>query len=162
VNPDVSQFSISGVVTFRVITLCDQRSAPEVVAAYFCAPRGEVITNHELYGGMVAEIELETSSFKAAYSDMPSVERHVLHPDTAAKIEGFRFDQWPELARLAEEVHGSFQGIFSVGWDFVYTPDGFRLLEGNTLWGLHPGLFLGKTAYVSKAFEMLHAKAQAT
>lgn len=151
----VACFSLSGVVTFRVITVYDGLSDPEVIAAYLAAPRGHTVTNHENYGGMVAELDIPTQRFDAAFSEVPFRERHRNHPDTGARIEGADFEDWPELAALVLRAHALFPDVFSVGWDVFYTPEGFRLLEGNTLWGMSQGLFLGRTCYVSKCLKLL-------
>ena len=126
-----------------------------MVAAYLAAPRGHAVTNHENYGGMMAELDIPRQRFDAAYSDTPYIERHRNHPDTGEQIEGAEFTDWPELAALAVRAHALFPDVFSVGWDVVYTTEGFRLLEGNTSWGMSPGLFLGQSAYVSKALKLL-------
>tara|TARA_B110000285_G_scaffold235566_1_gene318128 strand:+ start:1224 stop:2474 length:1251 start_codon:yes stop_codon:yes gene_type:complete len=154
-HSSVACFSLSGAVTFRVVTVCDGLSEPEVIAAYLAAPRGYTVTNHEGNGGMVAELDISTQRFGAAFSDTPYVEKHRNHPDTGAQIEGVEFADWPELAALAVRTHALFSDVFSVGWDVVYTPEGFRLLEGNTLWGMSPGLFLGRTCYVRKCLRLL-------
>ncbi|CAA6678611.1 MULTISPECIES: sugar-transfer associated ATP-grasp domain-containing protein [unclassified Lentimonas] len=157
-HSSVACFSLSGVVTFRVVTVCDGLSDAEVVAAYLAAPRGHTVTNHENYGGMMAELDISTQRFDAAYSETPYMERHRNHPDTGAQIEGAKLPSWPGMAALAVSAHALFPDVVSVGWDIVYTPEGFRLLEGNTFWGMSPGLFLGRTEYVRVCFELWERK----
>jgi len=152
-HADVRQYSMSGVVSFRVLTVCDGISEPEAIAAYMVAPRGQTMTNHEAYGGMTAELNLETLRFEPAYSYVPRVEKHCQHPDTGALIEGAEFRDWPKMRDLAIKAHSAVDDVLSVGWDIVYTPQGFLLLEGNTFWGLETGLFLARTPYVAKCLK---------
>lgn len=53
------------------------------------------------------------------------------HPDTGIRIPGFVIPCWNELIHLAKEVAASLDNINYVGWDFVLTPDGWCIMEGN-------------------------------
>jgi hypothetical protein len=61
------------------------------------------------------------------------------HPDTNVKIKGFEIPCWDELISIAKEVASSLDdSINYVGWDFVLTPKGWVIMEGNfygdTMW----------------------------
>ena len=56
----------------------------------------------------------------------------VRHPITDVKIKGYVIPKWQELLALAEEVAMSLKpSINYVGWDFVLTPKGWVVMEGN-------------------------------
>ncbi|MGB0258936.1 MAG: sugar-transfer associated ATP-grasp domain-containing protein, partial [Coraliomargarita sp.] len=147
-HSSIAGFSLGPLVTFRVVTARYAEDPPVLIAGYCAIPRGQVQTNHEEYGGMVSKVNCETGRLEAAFSYTPYVEKHRQHPDTGAQIEGAQLDCWSEVVKLALAAHASFKDVLSIGWDIVYTPQGLYLLEGNTLWGLDPGLFLGRTEYV--------------
>jgi len=47
-----------------------------------------------------------------------------------------RIPDWPTVHDLAIAAHAAFPTIQAIAWDFVLTPIGPRLLEGNTNWGV--------------------------
>lgn len=54
------------------------------------------------------------------------------HPTTNVKIKGFRIPKWDEAISMAKEVAMSLpRTINYVGWDFVLTPKGWIVMEGN-------------------------------
>jgi len=42
---------------------------------------------------------------------------------------------WPRLVEIALAAHDKVPGLYAVAWDFVVTPEGPMLLEGNSGWG---------------------------
>ncbi len=54
------------------------------------------------------------------------------HPDTHVKIKGFQIPRWSEVISMAKEVAMKLDtSINYVGWDFVLTPNGWVIMEGN-------------------------------
>lgn len=54
------------------------------------------------------------------------------HPTTKVKIKGFKIPKWDEAVNMAKEVALSLpRTINYVGWDFVLTPNGWIVMEGN-------------------------------
>jgi len=54
-----------------------------------------------------------------------------------ASLAGKRhIPDWPTVHDLAIAAHAAFPTIQAIAWDFVLTPIGPRLLEGNTNWGV--------------------------
>ncbi len=157
-HPSLAGYSVGPMLSFRIITVCDPKRGPLLVAGYLALPRGNSATNHEDYGGMVAKFDMQTGLLDAAFSYVPAVEKHCTHPDTGAVIEGARLDCCPDVLELALKAHRSFPEVVSIGWDIVYTTKGVYLLEGNTLWGLDPGLFLGRTPYVRTCLDIYDAR----
>ena len=59
------------------------------------------------------------------------IEEVAFHPDTGAKIAGFKFPYWDEM--LATVIAGAkvFDNLYTLGWDVALTEDGPVLLEAN-------------------------------
>lgn len=54
------------------------------------------------------------------------------HPVTNIKIKGYQIPKWDEALKMATEVAMSLpHSINYVGWDFVLTPKGWIVMEGN-------------------------------
>lgn len=52
--------------------------------------------------------------------------------------------RWHELADYTHQAHATFPDIRAIAWDWVITPAGPVLLEGNVGWGAAmPQLMLG-------------------
>ena len=59
-------------------------------------------------------------------------EEFIHHPDTEVKIPGFIIPKWDELVSMAKKLALSLdKNINIVGWDFVLTPKGWCIMEGN-------------------------------
>jgi len=53
-----------------------------------------------------------------------------------ARAQGVAIPGWTELKNCALKAHGIFPDVHAIAWDFVITPDGPMLLEGNSGWGV--------------------------
>ena len=54
------------------------------------------------------------------------------HPTTGVKFMGYRIPRWGEMLSLAKKLASSLPlSINYVGWDFVLTPKGWCVMEGN-------------------------------
>ena len=42
---------------------------------------------------------------------------------------------WKEIRKSAIDAHHCFPDVYAIAWDYVITPDGPYMLEGNTGWG---------------------------
>ncbi|MGZ8915409.1 MAG: sugar-transfer associated ATP-grasp domain-containing protein [Methylobacter sp.] len=49
---------------------------------------------------------------------------------------GTSLPHWPELVAASYRAHRRFPDIWAIAWDWVITPEGPRLLEGNSGWGM--------------------------
>jgi len=47
----------------------------------------------------------------------------------------FNIPSWEEIHKSAINSHQCFPDIYGIAWDYVITPEGPFLLEGNTGWG---------------------------
>lgn len=49
---------------------------------------------------------------------------------------GFVLPDWPALVASSHHAHARLPGVWAIAWDWVLTPDGPVLLEGNAGWGV--------------------------
>lgn len=98
---------------------------------------GEFVASATL-GGFDACIDAETGIVDTnGYLEDGSFIEY--HPDTNVKIKGFKIPRWQELIDLSKKVASSMDNTINyVGWDFVLTPNGWVIMEGNfygdTMW----------------------------
>ena len=52
-----------------------------------------------------------------------------------AQVENSDISFWEEIRESALAAHERFRDVYAIAWDYVITPDGPFLLEGNTGWG---------------------------
>ncbi len=82
-------------------------------------------------GGLDIGINPETGVFDTVgFGEVGEVfERH---PTTGFKFMGYQLPRWGELVVMAKELAGKLpESINYVGWDFVLTPKGWCIMEGN-------------------------------
>ena len=154
-HPEIVELSPGGLITYRLVSVSDNENPPEVIASHMSMPRHLTTTNHESNGGIEAEIDTESLIMDEGYSFVPKHEQHLTHPTTGAQIQARVAEEWPLLKSLALKLHTLFPDVTSIGWDIAYTDQGSVVLEGNTFWGLHNAMYLGKTAYVSKCLTVI-------
>jgi hypothetical protein len=154
-HQSLAAFSQGAVITFRIMTVIGADKKLKTIAAYASIPYGTPVVNHGIYGGIVVRIDHNTGVFDAAYSIVPPADNITHHAKTGAKIEGYQLNEWPELEALAKTGHSYFPESYTIGWDLVLTADGPQILEGNTQWGVRPGLFVGKTSFVTQYMNFL-------
>ena len=82
-------------------------------------------------GGMDIGINAGTGVLETAgYGELG--ETYQNHPDTGVKFIGYQIPKWNELVALAKELaSGLPPRINYIGWDFVLTPQGWCIMEGN-------------------------------
>lgn len=98
---------------------------------------GEFVASATL-GGFDAGINSETGVVDTdGYLEDGSSIKY--HPDTHVQIKGFQIPKWNELLIMANKVANEMDSTINyVGWDFVLTPKGWVIMEGNfygdTMW----------------------------
>lgn len=91
---------------------------------------GEFVVS-AIFGGFDACINAETGIVETD-GVMESGRIVQYHPDTHVKIKDFQIPKWDELINLAKEVASKLDSTINyVGWDFVLTPKGWVIMEGN-------------------------------
>ena len=53
------------------------------------------------------------------------------HPQTGAKIKGFKFPDWDKAIAMCKEAAKVVPQMGYIGWDVCFTPDGPVFVEGN-------------------------------
>ena len=126
-----------------------------------------VITENNPGAGIIcysATIEIPNDSCAAGYSHIilpinPESGRLHTFPDqhlpeqfqarydaVYQRMTDFVVPYWKNIVASALAAHQYFPGVYSIAWDYVATPEGPYLLEGNTGWGtrvpqmIHGGL----------------------
>lgn len=61
-----------------------------------------------------------------------------VHPHSGRQVQGVRVAHWHQAVQLSLDLAEAFPYLPYVGWDFLITPHGPRVIEGNHL--MHPGL----------------------
>ncbi|OGU16430.1 MAG: hypothetical protein A2076_03360 [Geobacteraceae bacterium GWC2_53_11] len=57
------------------------------------------------------------------------------HDALFARLENCDVPFWDEIKTSAKAAHRQLPGLFAIAWDYVITPDGPLMLEGNSGWG---------------------------
>lgn len=116
---------------------------------------GSGVVDHVRHGNLAAPVDPDSGRLGVArgYSPRHVVREYSHHPDTGAPIIGREVPLWREAFALAQRAHACFPHLFAVGWDVALTPDGVRLVEGNSVFGVEMIQIawdtpLGDTAYV--------------
>lgn len=120
--------------TIRVITLVDEEGPFIAAAAHRFGVTASAPADNFKRGGLSALVELETGVLSRGRSNpgMHAADIHPTHPETGTAIEGVVVPQWEAVKRLALDLAALVPGLYHVGWDLCVTPDGPRVVEGNS------------------------------
>lgn len=135
-DPSFGRFHPQSVNTLRIITF-RKDSKIEIFSAYLrigCA--GQIADNNESTRASVS-IDVQSGQFASTglyiVDDIPSLTP--FHPDTKVSFAGLVVPDYSHCVNIAIRAHQWTPSIQSIGWDFVLTPKGYVLLEGNDDWG---------------------------
>lgn len=122
-------------VVFRAVTCIDRRGEPQLTHGLVrlmrrFEPRWPASPEAE-WG---AAVDLATSALGPLAGNAPETcaSWRPDHPVSGVAVEGVRVSGWKEIAETALAAHRVFAGRPVVGWDLALTPDGVRLLGGDT------------------------------
>lgn len=120
--------------TIRIITMLDADGPFIAGAAHRFGIAAAAPVDNFKRGGVSALVDPDSGRLSAGRSNPGHHPDHVhpIHPETGAAIEGVRVPYWGEAKRLALELAGLVPGLWHVGWDIAITPDGPRVVEGNS------------------------------
>lgn len=133
-HPALHQLANGALATVRALTCLDERGRPELIGAVMRMAVGDNHVVDNLHaGGIAAGIDLATGELGPASNlgadvRLGWIERH---PDSGARISGFRLPCWDRLRPFAEHAHGGFADRVLIGWDIALTADGPVLVEAN-------------------------------
>ncbi len=114
--------------TVRVVTIL-KNGVPNVICAYFRIGNGKFVDNFNS-GGMVAPVNEFTGEVMDKAIDK-NKNLYETHPQTGAKIKGFKFPDWDKAIAMCKEAAKIVPQMGYIGWDVCFTPDGPIFVEGN-------------------------------
>lgn len=133
-HSDLAPLNNGALATVRALTCLNESGNPELLGAVMRMAIGDNHVVDNLHaGGIAAAVDLETGRLGLASNlgmdcTMAWLDRH---PDSGARIEGFRLPYWDEFHAFSERAHRAFSDRILVGWDIAITPEGLMLVEGN-------------------------------
>jgi hypothetical protein len=133
-HPAIADLAEQSLMAIRVITCKSDLDQNAIVTYAFV----RIITRLEPSWPVTYElgiaVDLETGKLGPATGDKEKwlLEWWDVHPVTKAQVSGRTLPHWGEIKAIALKAHNAAQGRLLVGWDIAVTPDGPRLLEGNS------------------------------
>jgi hypothetical protein len=134
-HPAIRSLADQAISVFRVVTCLDSRGEPHVTHGLLrMLRRYEPNWPKTADGDWGCAIDLETGEFGMLTGDAASTATvwYERHPATGEQICGRILEGWQEIAAAAIAAHRVFASRMLVGWDIGWTPDGARILEGNS------------------------------
>lgn len=137
IHPDFLQISPSeNVHCVRIITLIDSLGLLKILHGQLNLITGKNFVSQE--GNL--KIAISTTNGRLEHGVLINKKKGgyikvTQHPETGVNFKGFKIPLWDEVISLSEEVANKFLPLRSVGWDFVITETGVKLLEANAPYG---------------------------
>jgi len=138
----VALTGVDALATLRVITAV-RGGASEALRAFLKIPAPGRLTNNFLggvSGSLLTPLDLGTGRLGELVGLLRPRSRHVIertatHPVTGRRITGEEMPAWRHALAIA--CHGALQypRTATLGWDLACGPDGWTVLEANTMWG---------------------------
>ena len=118
--------------TVRIMTVNDEDGA-DIFRACWKIPAGDnVADNFWRPGNILAELDMETGTVKRAFTGIDINASEIeTHPDSGARLVGFRIPNWDRIRQTALGAAAIFSELGLIGWDIAPTDDGCVLVEGN-------------------------------
>jgi len=136
-HPAMAAFHPGSLNTIRLITFCDEEGV-ELTCGAIRVGRGGASVDNVSLGGLAAPLDPDSGTvFKAAHGyakHEPRQRFYATHPETGAKIRGFRVPFWDECRKLVMQASEFIGPGTTLGWDLAIGPDGPKLLETNDRW----------------------------
>ncbi|HEY0269467.1 MAG TPA: sugar-transfer associated ATP-grasp domain-containing protein [Sphingomonas sp.] len=132
VHPALADVALAALPTVRIVTILDERGAPEVVSATVRLPSDPAAhVDNMKAGGLLAPVDLAEGMLGLACKGYGGGDYRD-HPVTGAAIVGRRLPDWAASKALAVRAHAeAFADYAMIGWDIAMTPGGPLLIEGN-------------------------------
>jgi hypothetical protein len=135
-HPSYTAFNATSVNTLRVLAYAPEGGRASVLGAYLRIGRaGSLVDNHEA-GGIIAPVDLDTGTLRAAADGLPTHHIYRNHPDSGHPIEGIRLELWHDAMELAATALTVFPETRLAGMDIAVTATGPVVIELNN----YPGL----------------------
>lgn len=126
-------------ITLRVITRM-QGDDPEVWAGllYVQAPGDSLEREYWLL-----KIDADSGRVFDAFGHWLDLESSINVPEQLLLLDGQAIPFWQDIVRHSQRAHAELPRLWAIAWDWIVTPDGPVLLEGNAGWDLSPLQELG-------------------
>ena len=139
-HPEMKQWNPTSVNTLRVPTFRTAEGC-RILQPFFRTGRNGSIIDNAGQGGVFAVFDPDTGIITTDGVDEFGG-TYELHPDSKLKFKGWQIPRYDELKMLAAEMISLMPfGQKYVGFDFALTPEGWIVVEGNSL-----GQFVGQIA----------------
>jgi len=134
-HPSIASLADKSLIVFRVVTCLDRRDEPQVTHGILrVLRRFEPDWPGSPDSDWGCAIDLRTGVLGMMTGDAPATCTRWFadHPLTGERVFGRRLAGWTEIAKTALDAHRVFRGRILIGWDIGWTPEGVRILEGNS------------------------------
>jgi hypothetical protein len=134
-HPDLAALELPSLATLRVLTYGTGDDI-RVARAALKLPVGRLGVDNYHAGGLAAPVDLESGRIGAG-SASSGIQWFSAHPETGRRFEGLVVPEWNDVLTQARAAARSMPDFRSIGWDVAITPNGARIVEGNSIWGTH-------------------------
>jgi hypothetical protein len=156
-HPALRPLTPGGLCTIRLVTVRPIGGEPQAVVAVYRMPTGKAAADNFDGGGLAAPVDMKTGELGAAVQKKGAlpVDEVDVHPDTGAKVRGFKVPFFHEAVALGVRAHAlSSPRVPVIGWDIAIVDDGPLIVEANNvpcsvLAQMPTGLPLGETVYTA-------------
>lgn len=129
-------------VTLRIIT----EHTDTGVCCYSATLEIPQLADNGRHCHTILPIEISSGMILPFPDDRLSVKARERHDSVHTILNNATVPFWDEIKSSAMSAHRLLPGLYAIAWDYVITPDGPYMLEGNSGWGtttpqlLHGGL----------------------
>ncbi len=82
------------------------------------------------------KIDAETGQAFDAFGHWLGSENDVNDASQLLMLDGQAIPFWQDIVRHSQRAHAELPRLWTIAWDWIVTPDGPMLLEGNAGWDL--------------------------
>lgn len=119
----------------RINTCINKAGEISIHFAIFKMPVGKSIISN-LSGSIITPVNIDSGKLGMAISIRKPFDPIEYHPDGKGRINGTVLPYWQNAVDICIKAHQFFLDTSFIGWDIAFTPNGVRLLEGNSGWGV--------------------------
>ena len=133
-HPDIEGITNGSLAVARIVTYRKVGDGIALLGAVFQTPFGALEVSN---GGIVFPVNPENGEIlhQAAWPLLG--EPRTTHPDPGEAITKKVLPCWNEAINSVIQAHSALEGIFSLGWDVAFTPQGPKVIEANINWNIH-------------------------
>ncbi len=140
-QPDIlKKFNETSINTVRITTF-NTKNGIVIGPSFLRTGRNGSVVDNGGSGGIFIGIDRKTGILNSNGWD-EYLHQYIEHPDSGIKFLGFQLPEWNKCVSLAKELAAQIPKVGYVGWDLVYSSNGWILVEGNAA-----GQFLSQIVY---------------